>query len=128
MAEYKLKFTDVDDNDSQDDSRQRTLDELHQFIAAMDDRPLAIVTLDEKQSDNWDEEGEIDYQDEYGRQIIEQVSDGITETLLIRSHEGLPVALAARDLASGWQGIGIDKRLRFEIAKSFINDETEFSQ
>ncbi|MET0117039.1 MAG: hypothetical protein ABW090_06425 [Sedimenticola sp.] len=123
MAKYELKFTDEAE---EEESRQRTLDELHAFIATMDGRPLAVVTLDERQSLQWDDEGDIDYQDSYGRQIISQVSDGETQTLVIRSHEGLPVALAALDDNAGWQGIGIDRRLRFEIATMLQNDETEF--
>ena len=123
MPEYQLKFTEEEEDD--DVSRQRTLDELHAFIATMDDRPLAVVTLDKQQSTQWDEDGDIDYQDAYGRQIIEQISDGETETLVIRNCDGLPVALAALDRNAGWQGIGIDERLRFEIAISMQNDETE---
>jgi len=126
MPEYQLKFTEEDD--SYDESRQQTMDQLHKFIASMDDRPLAIVTLDKQQSSLWDQEGDIDYQDAYGRQIVEQVSnDKSTETLVIRNFEGLPIALAAKTEQIGWQGIGIDKRLRFEIATMFQNDETEFS-
>ncbi|MCU7839367.1 MAG: hypothetical protein KZQ94_08310 [Candidatus Thiodiazotropha sp. (ex Troendleina suluensis)] len=124
MSEYRLKFTEG--TDQEDESRQRTLDELNDFIKTMDGRPLAIVTLDKEQSILWDQEGEIDYQDAYGLQIIEQVTDGITETLVIRSCEGLPVALAAQNEETGWQGIGIDKRLRFEIATALQNDEGEF--
>lgn len=124
MAEYQLKFSESGEED--DESRQRTLDELHSFIAIMDGRPLAIVTLDKEQSALWDQEGDIDYQDEYGRQIIDQVTDGITETLVIRNCEGLPVVLVSLDSDTGWQGIGIDKRLRFEIATTLQNDETEF--
>lgn len=120
MTEYQLSFTEEDD-----DSRQRTLDELNSFISTMDDRPLAIVTLDEEQSIQWDEEGDIDYQNEYGQQIIKQVSDGTTETLVIHNNGGLPVALAALNETAGWEGIGIDKRLRFEIAGMLLNDETE---
>jgi len=123
MPEYQLKFTEEEDDD---ESRQRTLDELHAFIATMDNRPLAVVTLDKQQSAQWDEEGDIDYQDAYGRQIIEQVSDNITETLVIRNFNGLPVCLAALNENAGWQGIGIDERLRFEIAITMQNDETEF--
>ncbi|OQX31036.1 MAG: hypothetical protein B0D96_08295 [Candidatus Sedimenticola endophacoides] len=124
MPEYKLKFTDEVDID---ETRKETLAELHAFIGQMDGRPLAVVTLDEEQSRLWDLEGDIDYQDEFGRQIIQQISDGETETLVIRNHEGLPVALAALDPGLGWQGIGIDKRLRFEIATMLQNDETEFA-
>ncbi|MEN8214332.1 MAG: hypothetical protein ABFR19_08210 [Pseudomonadota bacterium] len=123
MPEYQLKFTEEED---EDESRQRTLDELHAFIATMDGRTLAVVTLDKQQSALWDQDGDIDYQDAYGRQIIEQISDGETETLVIRNCDGLPVALAALNDSSGWQGIGIDERLRFEIAIAMQNDETEF--
>lgn len=126
MPEYQLKFTE--EQDEFDESRQQTMDELNEFIAAMNGRPLAIVTLDKEQSIHWDQEGEIDYQDEYGSQIIAQMeSDDTVETLVIRNIEGLPVALAAlNENAIGWQGIGIDKRLRFEIATMLQNDETEF--
>jgi len=123
MPEYELKFTD--DEDVEEESRQRTLDELHTFVATMDNRPLAVVTLDKEQSALWDQDGDIDYQDAFGRQIVEQVSDGITETLVIRNCDGLPVALAAVDEQAGWQGLGIDERLRFEIATMLQNDETE---
>jgi len=123
MPEYQLQFTE--DDDVEEESRQRTLDELHAFVATMDDRPLAVVTLDKEQSALWDQDGDIDYQDAFGRQIVEQVSDGVTETLVIRNCDGLPVALAAVDEQAGWQGIGIDERLRFEIATMLQNDETE---
>ncbi|MCU7904257.1 MAG: hypothetical protein KZQ76_00105 [Candidatus Thiodiazotropha sp. (ex Epidulcina cf. delphinae)] len=127
MPEYRLKFTEnSEETEQEDESRQRTLDELNAFVETMDARPLAIVTLDKEQSALWDQEGDTDYQDAYGRQIIGQVSDGVTETLVIRNCEGLPVALAARNGDAGWQGIGIDKRLRFEIATALHNDETEF--
>ncbi len=124
MPEYQLKFTG--ETDDRDESRQRTLDEIYAFMTGMDDRPLAIVTLNEQQSGQWDQDGDIDYQDEYGRQIIAQVSDDVTETLVIRNHQGLPVALAAREPGTGWQGLGIDERLRFEVATALQNDETEF--
>jgi len=124
MPEYQLKFTEeVDEIEA---SRQRTLDEIYCFIETMNGRPLAIISLNTEQSVQWDEDGDIDYQDEYGRQIISQVSDGVTETLVIRNNEGLPVALAADSREFGWQGIGVDKRLRFEIATMLQNDETEF--
>ncbi|MEW8027153.1 MAG: hypothetical protein AB2792_07200 [Candidatus Thiodiazotropha sp.] len=122
MSDYSLKFTE----DPIEESRQRTIDEIHQFIRLMDGRPLAVVTLDDAQSDLWDSEEKVDYQNIYGRQIVSQISDGITETLLIRNNEGFPLALAALSSVDGWQGIGIDKRLRFEVARMFQNDETEF--
>lgn len=124
MPEYQLKFTE---EDNLDDSRQQTLDELYEFISSMDGRPLAIVTLDKEQSSLWDQEGDIDYQDIYGHQIVEQITDNMTETLVIRNIEGLPVALAALKRETGWQGIGIDKRLRFEIATMMQNDDMEIN-
>lgn len=123
MPEYQLNFTEGAEDDAE--GRQRTLDELTAFVATMDGRPLAVVTLDAEQSAQWDLEGDLDYQDAYGRQIVEQVSDGVTETLVIRNCEGLPVALGVLAEGIGWQGIGIDKRLRFEIAVMLQNDETE---
>jgi len=125
MPEYKLKFTE--ERKEENESRQRTLDELHSFITAMDGRPLAVVTLDKQQSALWDQDGDIDYQDAYGRQIVDQVNDGVTETLVIRSYDGLPVALAALDEGAGWQGIGIDQRLRLQIATAMQNNETDFN-
>jgi len=124
MPEYQLKF--AEEEDLAKESRQRTLDELHAFIVAMDGRPLAVVTLDREQSELWDLDGDIDYQDELGRQIVAEVSDGVTETLVIRNCDGFPMALASLDENAGWQGIGIDERLRFEIATMLQNDETEF--
>jgi len=123
MSEYQLNFTEGEDDDAE--GRQRTLDELTAFVATMDGRSLAVVTLDQEQSAQWDLEGDVDYQDAYGRQIVEQVSDGVTETLVIRNCEGLPVALGVLAEGVGWQGIGIDKRLRIEIAVMLQNDETE---
>lgn len=120
MPEYKLKLSE-----EEDDLRQETLDELSAFAAAMDGRPLAVVTLDAEQSEQWDQEGDIDYQDEYGRQIVAQVNDGVTETLVVRNADGLPVALAAKHADAGWQGIGVDERLRFEVATMLQIDETE---
>ncbi len=122
MPEYKLNLTE----DDMEESRQRTLNELFAFIEQMDDRPLAVVTLDQEQSALWDQEDGFDYQDIYGRQIINQITGDVTETLMICNLEGLPVALAMQNNENGWQGIGVDKRLRFEIATMFQNDETEF--
>lgn len=122
MPEYQLKFTE---EAGEDDSRERTLEEISAFIAEMYDRPLAIVTLDTEQSANWDQEGDIDYQDEYGRQIVAEVSDGETEALIIRNLQGRPVALAAQGVDGGWQGLGIEKRLRLEIAAIIQIDESQ---
>ncbi len=121
MPEYKLTLTE----EEVEDFRQQTLNELEAFAKQMDAKPLAIVTLDADQSQLWDQEGEIDYQDELGREITKQVTDGVTETLVIRNADGLPVALAALDKKAGWQGIGVDKRLRFEVATMLQIDETE---
>ncbi len=122
MAEYRLR---LDPQEEEDESRRRTLDEISAFAAKMDGRPLAVVTLDAEQSELWDQEGEIDYQDEFGREITRQVSDGVTETVVIRDVNGLPVALAALDEEAGWQGLGIDKRLRLEVATMLMIDEDE---
>ena len=122
MSEYKLNLTE----ETEDESRRRTLNELQVFIKAMDYRPLSVTTLDQEQSQNWDQEGEIDYQDAYGRQIVAQITDKETETLIIRNIEGLPVALAALDQAKNWRAIGIDKRLREEIAGMLKMDQIEF--
>ena len=124
MPEYQLKFTD--EQDDFEESRQQTMAELHEFIAAMDDLPSSTSILGSEYFILWDQEGDIDYQDAYGREIIAQISDNITETLVIRNTDGLPVALAALHEEAGWQGLGIDKRLRFEIATMIQNDETEF--
>ncbi len=120
MPEYQLKFTE------EDESRQRILNELLMFINIMDNRPLAVTTLTKEQSENWDKEGDIDYQDAYGRQIIEQFNDDITETLIICDFNALPVALAALDNKKSWQAIGIDKRLRVEIASVLKIEYIEF--
>lgn len=123
MPEYRLNLTE---DDPEEISRQRTLQEIHQFIANMDGRPLAIATLNAEQSRLWDDQGDIDYQDAFGRQIIKEISgDGSSETLVIRSCQGLPLALAARG-DRGWQGLGIDRRLRSEIAPLLQNDENDF--
>ncbi|MCG7872620.1 MAG: hypothetical protein N0C81_06840 [Candidatus Thiodiazotropha lotti] len=122
MPEYTLKFSE----DPVEESRLRTMDEINQFIRMMDGKPLAVVTLDDMQSDLWDTEGDVDYQDQYGEQIISQISDDDTETLLIRNSNGLPLALGVKNHTHGWQGLGIEKRLRFEVARMFQSDETEF--
>ena len=121
MIDYQFRFS----KEVEDDSRQQTLDELRAFAASMDGRPLAVVTLDAEQSALWDQDGEIDYQDHFGREITKQVTDDVTETLVIRNSQGLPVALAALSGTAGWQGISVDKRLRFEVAAMMQIDETE---
>ena len=117
MAEYELKFLDPDFiSQEEQEQRQKTIDELSAFAHTMQGRPLAVVTLDELQSDQWDQTDEFDYQDHYGQEIINQVSDGETETLVIANVWGLPVALAARGDDGRWQGLGVDQRLRETIA------------
>jgi len=122
MPEYRLNLSD---EDPEEVTRQQTLREIHAFIESMNNRALAVATLNEEQSQLWDEEGDVDYQDEFGRQIIQQLGNDGSETLLIRSQEGLPLALASRG-EQGWQGLGIDKRLRPEIASLLQSSETEF--
>jgi len=122
MPEYRLNLSD---EDPEEVTRQKTLREIHAFIESMNNRALAVATLNEEQSQLWDEEGDVDYQDEFGRQIIQQLGNDGSETLLIRSEEGLPLALASRG-EQGWQGLGIDKRLRPEIASLLQSSETEF--
>jgi hypothetical protein len=114
--EYQLRFTEqgLGGRDEQQQRRQ-TLDELTTIIHSMRDRPLAVVSLDELQSDQWDQEGGVDYQNHYGQAIIDQVADGETETLVINNVWGLPVALSIRDDDGRWQGLGVDPRLREEI-------------
>jgi len=119
MPEYELKFLDPNFVPPEEqEQRQRTLDELEAFIKAMQGRPLAVATLDELQSDQWDQTGgEVDYQDYYGQDIVNQVSeDQESETLVIANVWGLPVALAARDENGSWQGLGVDQRLREPVA------------
>ncbi len=117
MAEYKLRFLEPGyPSPEEEQQRKKTLDELSAFIHEMRGRTLAVVTLDETQSAQWDQPGEIDYQDYYGREIVNQVADGATETLVIHNAWGLPVALAATDDKGSWQGIGVEERLRKVVA------------
>jgi len=128
MPEYKLKFTE--ENDSADEGRQDTLNELHAFMHDMEGRAMAVITLDAEQSENWDTEGDIDYPQEYGQQIIGQLTadpEEDAETLVIRNHDELPIAMGVLDTEGKWQGIGIDKRLRQEISDmmDLNNDDLE---
>ncbi|VAX06722.1 hypothetical protein MNBD_GAMMA26-472 [hydrothermal vent metagenome] len=119
MPEYELKFTEDGETSTEEAAeRKKTLDELAAFIHEMKERPLAGVSLNEEQSTQWDEKGgEFDYQDHYGREIVGEVSaDGETEALVIHNAKGLPVAMAAKGKDGGWQGIGVDERLREAIA------------
>ena len=79
-------------------------------------QPLAGVTLDETQSTQWDQKGEVDYQDQYGREIVRQADDGETKALVIHNSQGLPLAMASKNDEGGWQGIGVDERLREIVA------------
>ncbi len=116
MSEYELKFLDPDFTSTEEEQqRQRTIGELSALIQTMKDRALAVVNLDELQSDRWDQPGGFDYQDYYGQEIINQVADGTTETLVINNIWGLPVALAARNNEGRWEGLGVDVRLRETI-------------
>ena len=117
MAEYKLKFLDPDSISPEDEAeRQKTLNELSAFIDLMRGQPLAGVTLDETQSTQWDQKGEVDYQDQYGREIVRQADDGETKALVIHNSQGLPLAMASKNDEGGWQGIGVDERLREIVA------------
>ncbi len=123
MSEYDIKFSDISSlSERFEKQRQQTVDELNSFIAAMKDRHLVVVTLDELQSDHWDHEGETDYQDLYGQQVIRQVSDGDTEAVVITNIWGLPVALAKRDDDDGWQGISVVPPLR-EIIDQTLGEQ-----
>lgn len=123
MAEYKLKFTE--EQEEEDNSRQETLRELVDFMDEMDDLAMAVITLNDEQSLNWDSEGETDYQDYYGQEIIHQIADdGETQALVIRNAQKLPVAMASRNPDAIWQGISIDKRLRADIAALLQIDES----
>lgn len=115
MAKYKLRFLESQYTQTQEQQRQETLVEIDTFIRLMHGRALAVVTLDDTQSTQWDQTGEFDYQDYYGQEIINQVTDGTTETLIIRNAKGLPVALASRNPQGQWQGLGIIEPLRQEV-------------
>ncbi len=130
MAEYKLKLTE---EAQQSDGRQETLDELINFMKAMESLTMTVVTLDPEQSENWDKDDEnsFDYQDYYGKEIIQQIQthDPDTQCVVIRNIQQLPVAMAARHPDSpGWQGIGIDKRLRNEIRDMIGLDDYELEE
>ena len=122
MEDDRLKFATAEG-----DTRQKTLDEIGVFIKSMYGRVLAVVTLDADQSVQWDQEGNLDFQDYYGQQIIDQIADGETETLLIRNTQGLPVALARREQDSRWRGLGIDKRLRHKVVGMLQIPEQDLS-
>jgi hypothetical protein len=119
MAKYQLNLSESDD-----ESRQKTLDELTGFVRQMNTDALTVITLDEEQSTNWDQEGGFDYQDFYGQEIIGQLAGEENDSLVIRNIQRLPVALAMRFENAGWRGIGVDVRLRKEVEGSLqINEE-----
>ncbi len=131
MSEYQLKFAE----EAPQDNRQETLDELIQFMRGMEGLTMSVVTLDEEQSENWDKEGEFDYQNYYGEQIVQQILEVDTdaECIVIRNGEYLPVAMASSHSdestdRAAWQGIGIDKRLRTEIAGMIGLDDYDLEE
>ena len=125
IDEYTKKFFDESHSSAQEDEgRQDTLNELSAFIDKMRDRPLAAASLDVSQSTRWDEtDGEVDYQSQYGQQVINQVSaDGETQAIIIQNAVFLPVAMAVRDESGNWAGIGIDERLR-EVVGQMLEEK-----
>jgi len=120
MAKYQLNLSESDD-----ESRQKTLDELTGFVHQMNTDSLTVITLDEEQSTHWDQEGGFDYQDYYGQQIINQSAGEENDSLVIRNAQRLPVALAMRFQNAGWRGMGVDVRLRKEIEVLLHINEAE---
>ncbi len=100
--------------------KQKILDELRDFVTLMGNHEWVISSLDDMQSVHWDEEGEIDYQDHYGSEIIKQADDGETNAIVIHNTWGLPVALALKNDDGTWQGIGVVKILRESVAQMLI--------
>jgi len=103
--------------------KQKVLDELRNFITLMGNHEWAVLTLDDMQSVHWDEEGEIDYQDHYGREFIRHTDDGETNAIVIHNVWGLPVALALKNEDGTWQGIGVVKILREDVAQMLIEQD-----
>lgn len=103
--------------------KEEILDELREFVTSMGEYDWAVITLDDMQSVHWDEEGEIDYQDQYGNEIIKQVDDGKTRAIVIHNVWGLPVALALKNDDGTWQGIGVVKILRESVARMLIEQD-----
>ncbi len=130
MPEYKLKFTE---DSQEDDGRQETLHELISFMKEMEGLTLTVISLDEEQSENWDKDDDrdFDYQDYYGREIIQQIQeyDPDAGCVVIRNANGLPVAMAAKHVdGPGWQGIGVDRRLRNEVGSMIGLDDYELEE
>lgn len=130
MAEYKLKFTE---ETPQSEGKQETLDELIHFMKQMEGLTMTVITLDDAQSENWDKDGkdEFDYQDYYGKEVIQQIQqqDPDARCVIIRNAQQLPVAMAAKyPEQPGWQGIGIDIRLRTDIRNMMGLDDYELEE
>ncbi len=130
MAEYKLRFTE---ETQESDGRQETLAELINFMKAMEGLTMTVITLDDEQTENWDKDDkdDFDYQDYYGREIIQQIQtqDPDTRCVVIRNAQEQPVAMAAQYTEDpGWQGIGIDIRLRTEIRNMIGLDDYELEE
>ena len=130
MPEYKLRFTD---ETQETGSRQETLDDLIDFMREMEGLTMTVVTLDNEQSENWDKDGkdDFDYQDYYGREIIQQIQtqNSGTTCVVIRNAQQQPVAMAAKHPGDpGWRGIGIDVRLRTDIKNMIGLDDYELEE
>ncbi len=103
--------------------KQKILDELRDFVTLMGNHEWEIITLDDMQSVHWDDEGEIDYQDQYGNEIIKQADDDETNAIVIHNIWGLPVALALKNDDGTWRGIGVVKILRESVAQMLIEQD-----
>ncbi len=103
--------------------KQKILDELRDFVTLMGNHEWAILTLDDMQSVHWDDEGEIDYQDHYGDEIIKQADDGETNAIVIHNVWGLPIALALKNADGTWQGMGVGEVLREPVARMLIDED-----
>ncbi len=127
MSDYKLNLTE---EPLEDEGRKETLDELISFMKDMEGLTMTVITLDNEQSTNWDRDGDddFDYQDYYGKEIIQQIQqhDPEARCIIIRNSQLQPVAMAAKYPENpDWQGIGIDSRLRTEIRNMIGLDEYE---
>jgi len=130
MTGYKLN---LHEEPQEDDGKQETLDELINFMKDMEGLTMTVITLDSEQSDNWDKDGEkdFDYQDYYGKEIVQQIQehDPDASCIIIRNSQSQPVAMAAKFPDNpGWQGIGIDIRLRTEIRNMIGLDDYELDE
>jgi len=130
VTEYKLKFTE---ETAESDGKQETLDELIYFMKEMEGLTMTVITLDDEQSENWDKDGQddFDYQDYYGKEIIQQIQqhDPEARCVIIRNSQQLPLAMAANHPDQpGWKGIGIDSRLRTNIRNMIGLDDYELEE